>query len=717
MIRHRPTGSGHPYETSEDQRVPALPLDGERVELRVRATTNVRSVVCEWVVDGVTTKLDLEPVGPSMPRTWAVRTPPVRFGCRYVYRFRALATDGRLRSTRWHELSAVTWVQVGGRLTVEGANRLVPDSVRWLTDGYVVHRVRLDLALSPYDHVVGFGERYDRVDQRGQRLDAVVFEQYKSQAAYGRTYLPMPFALIIGTDHSWGFHIRTSARTWFDVGATDPHRLRVEVDLGGRPNLTVRIYDGDPTAVLREFLAEVGQPVQLPPWVFRLWASSNEWNTQAQVMAEMDRHRTEDIPVGVVVIEAWSDESTFVAFRGARYRVHDDGAPHRLADFDFPADGPWPDPKALVDELHARDIKVLLWQVPLLKMRPAPSGQAAADARVAVQRGFVVRDADGRPYRNRGWWFPKALLPDLSSPSAKDWWLAKRRYLVEEIGIDGFKTDGGEHAWGHDLRYADGHSGVDGNNRFPVHYVRAYGDLLRSCGRAPVTFSRAGFTGSQAHGIFWAGDEDSTWAGFRASIIAGITASACGIVYWGWDLAGFSGEIPDAELYLRAAGTACFMPIMQYHSEFNHHRRPCRDRTPWNIAERTGDHGVLPTFRKFTHLRERLVPYLVEQARRTVRGGPPLMRGLFFVDPADPRIWDYPLQFQLGDALLIAPVTVPGADRVLAYLPDGDWVNVWTSTRHSGRRETAVDAPLDHPPVFCRTSHWPYLATVFHPTG
>ena len=37
--------------------------------------------------------------------------------------------------------------------------------------------------------------------------------------------------------------------------------------------------------------------------------------------------------------------------------------------------------------------------------------------------------------------------------------------------------------------------------------ARAYGDLLRSAGKAPVTFSRAGFTGSQAHGAFWAGDD------------------------------------------------------------------------------------------------------------------------------------------------------------------------------------------------------------------
>jgi alpha-glucosidase (family GH31 glycosyl hydrolase) len=137
---------------------------------------------------------------------------------------------------------------------------------------------------------------------------------------------------------------------------------------------------------------------------------------------------------------------------------------------------------------------------------------------------------------------------------SRAWWLEKRRYLVEDIGIDGFKTDGGEHGWGHDLRYADGVGGGAGNNLFPVHYAAAYHELLSSCGKPPVTFSRAGFTGSQAHGVFWAGDEDSTWEAMRSSLRAGLTAAACGIVYWGWDIAGFSGPAPDAELSAPVTG-------------------------------------------------------------------------------------------------------------------------------------------------------------------
>ncbi|GAA3295229.1 hypothetical protein GCM10020218_075840 [Dactylosporangium vinaceum] len=705
-------------------------------------------------------------------------------------------------------------------------------------------KVRFALRLAAAEHVVGFGERFDRLDQRGHSIDATVFEQYKGQGAAGRTYLPMPFAHVLGGT-GWAFHVDTAERTWFNIDAShgqpslnttaqtsldvdDNHgqpsseaadRTPVDVDasLGqpspeaaapdfvhvdtnhGQPSLNttaqtsldvddshgqassdafgrtsvdvdgsrglasstvagrtsvdvdgnhgrvsvgaagqafvdvdgnrgqvsvagtgmifveadvvdgrldVHFFDGSPGDNLARWLDAVGKPERLPDWVFKLWASGNEWNTQARVTAEMELHRKHDIPVGVVVIEAWSDESTFVAFRDAEYEIHDDGRPHRLADFTFRPDGAWPDPKGMVDALHDEDVRVVLWQIPLQKMRPHPSGQAAADAATMVREGYGVREGDGRPYRNRGWWFPLALMPDFTNPEARDWWLAKRRYLVDEVGIDGFKTDGGEHAWGHDLRYFDGSVGASGNNRFPVEYAAAYGDLLRSSGKAPVTFSRAGFTGSQAHGVFWAGDEDSTWEAMRSSLRAGLTAAACGIVYWGWDLAGFSGPVPDAELYLRATALSAFLPIMQYHSEFNHHRMPSRDRTPWNIADQTGDPQVLTTFRRYSHLRERLVPYLAEQAARAIDTGWPLLRATALAHPSTPGVWDHPYDYLLGDDLFVAPVLEPGASSRTALLPPGRWTDLRTGETTEGGRTVTVDAPLEEIPVWCRADSY-----------
>ncbi|QJA00295.1 TIM-barrel domain-containing protein [Leifsonia sp. PS1209] len=760
MIRHRPSGSGHPYSIDTEQRSPVIPEAGSTAVLGVRASGMVDAVAVEFAwrpdagldADAGTPESLVLPLArvasSSRGRTedgghlasaqarlaravggWQVETPPLRFGGAYRYRFTATHTDGRSERTRWFSFRAAQWqpVDAGAVATASGASgasRVVPGSVSVLHDGERATRIRFALPLADGEHVTGFGERYDALDHRGAELDSVVFEQYKNQGAERKTYLPMPFAHVVGGD-GWGFHVRTSRRVWFDVGASTPSELRVEAELDAPVDasgpsgdlLSVAFFDGSPTDVLRGFLAEAGTPVELPDWVFRLWASGNEWNTQAEVMRQADLHREHDIPVGSVVIEAWSDESTFTAFRDARAAVTEDGAPHRLADFEFPEDGAWPDPKGMTDELHARDIRLHLWQIPLIKMRPHPRDQVAADAAAAIRENVLIREEapDGslRPYRNRGWWFPLGLMPDLTDERAARWWTEKRRYLVEEVGIDGFKTDGGEHAWGSDLVYLDGRRGDEKNNTFPVAYAAAYGDLLRSAGKAPVTFSRAGFTGSQAHGAFWAGDENSTWEAFRWSMLAGLSAAASGIVYWGWDLAGFSGDVPSSELFLRSVAAATFVPIMQYHSEFNHHRTPSRDRTPWNIQERSGDDRVIPVFRRYAKLRERLVPYLAEQAAITVATARPLMRPLYFDHPADPAVWSTEPQWMLGDDLLVAPVLSEGATSWPVYLPAGSWVDAWTGEQFAGGATVTVDTPLDAIPVFVRAEAAGRMLPVF----
>jgi alpha-glucosidase (family GH31 glycosyl hydrolase) len=738
VIRHRPYGLGHAYRQEPDQRVPARPVEGEPIELGATTGSDVTALSVELTIDGRTRRIPLEPVpvggrptagaGATAGhlaaaaarqagrgrRAWSVRLDPLVAGTHVAYRFVA---DGGRQRTRQHGFVVAGWSPVGGRVAPErvgaASDRIVADSVAWLrADGDPI-RVRFALRLAVGERVIGFGERFDRLDQRGRRLDVTVFEQYKGQGA--RSYLPMPFAIVAGGD-GWGFHVRTSRRSWYDVGATDPDRLWVEVELDPdeqEPEVGVALYAGAPADVLGAFLRETGVPRVPPDWIFRPWMSGNEWNTEARVRAEVARSLAEGIPVGAVVIEAWSDETTFVAFRDARYAVHEDGAPHRLADYEFPPDGAWPDPKGLVDWLHGLGIRLLLWQVPLHRARPAPTGQARADRDTMVARGHGIREGNGRPYRNRGWWFPGSLMPDFTNPEAKAWWLAKRRYLVEELGIDGFKTDGGEHAWGHDLRYADGTRGDVSSNQYPVLYAAAYQALMASCGREPVTFSRAGFTGAATVPCHWAGDEDSTWEAFRASVTAGLTAGASGVFFWGWDLAGFSGEIPTAELYIRATAMAALCPIMQYHSEFNHHRLPSRDRTPWNVAERTGDPQVLVTYRRFARLRERLVPYLVEQGHRSAETSRPLMRALCFDWPDDPSIWDHTFEYLLGDDLLVAPVVEPGTISLEVYLPPGRWIDAWTGAALSGPWLMRRDVPLGSIAVFVRDAAAASLLPLF----
>ncbi|NLF05086.1 MAG: glycoside hydrolase family 31, partial [Actinomycetales bacterium] len=116
---------------------------------------------------------------------------------------------------------------------------------------------------------------------------------------------------------------------------------------------------------------------------------------------------------------------------------------------------------------------------------------------------------------------------------------------------------------------------------------------------------------------------------------------------------------------------------------------------------------------EIARLRERLVPYLAEQARRTIDTDRPLMRGLFFEWPSDARVWDWPLEFLLGDDLLVHPVTTGGVSTWDTYLPEGSWVDVWDGAVHDGGQVVTRAVPPAVVPVYCRADQWETLRPLF----
>lgn len=566
--------------------------------------------------------------------------------------------------------------------------------IEWLTDGERARRVRITFACAPEEAFFGLGERFNALNQRGQILDIRCYEQYKNQGT--RTYIPIPFLL---SSEGYGLFVESNRWMQFDLAATQPDRWSLDADLGPDERLSLRWLLADsPLKIIARFTQRTG-PAKLPPfWAFGLWMSGNEWNSQARVLREVEQSLAHEIIPSVLVIEAWSDETTFYVWNDAQYDPMPGHHAPRYEDFTFPADGKWPDPKAMVDWLHGHNIRLLLWQNPVLQAFQKPHPQHDADRAYFEQQGFGVTEEDGSLYKVRPLWFRHGYLWDVTNPAARAWWLQKRAYLLDDLEIDGFKTDGGEHLWGSALRFADGRRGDELWNVYPQLYSEAYYQFanVRRDGDA-LTFSRAGFVGSQRSPAHWAGDENSTWEAFRHSILAGLSAGISGIPFWTWDLGGFGGEIPSAELYLRSAAMAALSPLMQYHSEYNHHREPCRDRTPWNIQAQTGDDRVIPLFRYFVNLRHNLMPYIWREAQHAAATGEPMMRAV--------ALWDRqasPFQYFFGRDLLVCPVVDPDVDHWVIDLPEGDWVDFWTHKRYAGRQTISVAAPLDRIPVFVR---------------
>jgi alpha-glucosidase (family GH31 glycosyl hydrolase) len=466
----------------------------------------------------------------------------------------------------------------------------------------------------------------------------------------------------------------------------------------------VHRFEGSLKEQLAQFNRVTGGAEMVPTWALGLWMSSNNWDRDAIVRREVETTQTLDIPATVIVLEQWSDEQTFYMWNDSRLLKSDATAELYYQDFEFPEWGRWPDPRGLIEHLNRQGLKTLLWQIPILRSGSGlifGAETIAADEKTAIESAYLVKNADGSPYRILEGWFTDCYLCDFTDPEACDWWFGRRQHLLD-IGVAGFKTDGGEMVFGKDLRFANGLMGYEMRNLYPNQYVSAYYDFVRE--NQGITFSRAGYTGLAKFPAHWAGDENSTWEAFRNSLVAGLNAGLSGMIFWGWDLAGFSGDIPTAELFIRSTQMATFCPIMQYHAEskgeFN------QDRTPWNIAERTGHPEVIDHFRFYANLRMNLLPYLYDQSLKAVAQHGPLMKAMILEYPDYPEFADVSDQYLFGESLLVAPVLEAEVRERTVLLPPGKWVDFWTHHVYDCAELSAIRAPaaLDKIPVFIRAN-------------
>lgn len=538
----------------------------------------------------------------------------------------------------------------------------------------------------PNTKFFGFGERYNNVVQEHATIDNYVFSQYKDQGI--KTYIPMPIGF---TNKGYAIACNTYNNTKFNVEA---EAINVEAE-----QLTDEIYllVGTYEEQIQQFHSLTSKPERLADWVYGPWMSSNNWDSQAEVLNQKDKTLELDIPSTVLVIEQWSDEATFYAFNDATYNEKKSGF-HTYDDYNFK--GRWPNPKAMVEELHSSDLKCFLWQIPVIKYVPNIRHlQKNLDEQYALQNDYVVKHQDGRPYRIAEDWFKDSLVIDFTNEAAKKWWFDKRKYLVDEIGIDGFKTDGGECLFGNDITLNEMADSKKVRNLYPETYISSYYNFLKERGDG-FTFSRAGYFNAQSYPAHWAGDERSTFDAFDRTIKAGINAGLSGITYWSWDLAGFNGDIPSSELFIRSTQMATFCPIMQYHAEskgeFN------QDRTPWNIAERHNTPEVIDIYRKYAHLRMQLIPYIKTQAEKSLAGGKPLMRAMF-LEHNQPAYYDVNDQYYFGDSILVAPIKKEGALAREVIIPENNMLNAFTLEEYQAGVVT-VENELSAFPLLLRTN-------------
>ena len=152
------------------------------------------------------------------------------------------------------------------------------------------------------------------------------------------------------------------------------------------------------------------------------------------------------------------------------------------------------------------------------------------------------------------------------------------------------------------------------------------------------------------------------------------------------DTGGFDMGITDKvdeELYIRWLEFSGFNPIMEVFSQ--------PENTTKNLAFNYSDRAD-SIFRRYTHLRMALFPYIYSYAIAT------RVKGINLVRPVSGALYEY----NFGKELLVAPVYEQGATQRKLYLPEGNWVNYRTNEKVTGGQEIVADAPIDQIPVFVK---------------
>ena len=212
-----------------------------------------------------------------------------------------------------------------------------------------------------------------------------------------------------------------------------------------------------------------------------------------------------------------------------------------------------------------------------------------------------------------------------------------------------------------------------------------------------VLFGRPGWTGQQAVGVTWGGDQPSDFWSLRTLVAATLTAAACGFSNWSHDVGGYLGEklverCPK-ELLLRWVQFGCFTPLMHAHGRF--------EQEAWTLRRR--DARRLPRVR---------APARAARPLRARGGG----------DREPQRAADHPAAAaersrrpaRLGDgrrATATAPrcgsrrCSRPARASARSSCRAGDWIDYWTGEevardprRHRRRARPARPHPGLGPP-------------------
>jgi alpha-D-xyloside xylohydrolase len=431
------------------------------------------------------------------------------------------------------------------------------------------------------------------------------------------------------------------------------------------------LYGPDFDRIVAAYRELTGRPPLFGKWAYGFWQCKNRYKSQAELLAVAHKYRELRIPAdGIVQDWFWWN---------------------RKGEHVFNAN--YPDPKGMVDDLHRNHFHLMISVWPFFE--PGSAEYAEMD-----RHGWFIDRTRVAGFHPQG-----MAVYDASNPDARAYYWGLMERALFRIGVDAWwldttepETEGREEniQLGHRLAIGSGDRYV---NLFSLMTTRAVYEGQRAASDRKRVFilSRSMFAGSQRNAaVAWSGDINSNFMNLRRQIPAGLNFSLSGMPYWITDIGGFtSGDPTDPayrELFVRWFEYGAFCPIFRVHGTRSNDQNEL-----WSYGDRA--QAILTDFDR---LRYELLPYIYSLAWQVTSAGYTIMRPLVMDFASDARVADIGDQFLFGPAILVNPVTEPGATVRRLYLPKARWYDFWTGRAVEGGVAVDAPAPLERIPLYVR---------------
>lgn len=338
----------------------------------------------------------------------------------------------------------------------------------------------------------------------------------------------------------------------------------------------------------------------------------------------------------------------------------------------------FPDPKAMVDELHRQGFRVMLWVTPFI----SPDSEEYKELK--RKKALVLKSNSKKPAIIE-WWNGYSACLDLTKPVAVDWFRTKLKSLQQRYGIDGFKLDAADFDF-----YV---VGPDHPNEPTNALGHVQSELYTRLG-AEFDFNelRASWKNGNQPVAQRLQDKGYSWNELKLLVPDMVSAGLIGHAYTCPDMIGggllsnfenIDYNTFDQALMIRSAQTQALMPMMQF------------SVAPWRVLDK--EH--LDLCREAALLHSSFGEHIYELARRAAEDGEPIVRHMEYVFPHQ-GFHACNDQYMLGDKYLVAPMVEKGTTRTVT-LPKGTWVDE-AGKKYKGGRKIEISVPLGRLPYFER---------------